>query len=713
MILAQHLSRRAAFVSAIISVFIASSRAAEEKSSAKETEAKLIDVLRSSSAPDMAIACKKLAIFGSKDAVPELAPLLANKELASWARIALEAIPDPAADEALRKASDSLKGRLLVGTINSIGVRRDAQAVDRLIGRLTDADQDVASAAAVALGRIGNSAATKALRQTLPTSANEVRNAVAEGCILCAERLTKDGKSAEAAEIYDEVRKTDVPKQKKLEAIRGAILARNVEGIPLLVEQLESQDKAFLNIGLATARELPGREVGEALAGELSKTTPERSALLLHALADRNERPIPAPVLAAAKSGAKPVRIAAIGLIGRLGDAGSLSTLLDVAGDSDEELSQAAKSSLVALPGWDVVGAIAARLEMADSKALPVLLAVAGQKRIEATGTFVKLLDNSDAAIRRAALAALGETVGPRQLNVLIVEVVAPKHSDDAETAEKALRAACVRMPDREACAAELAAALPRASAATKVKLMEILGAVGGTKSLETIAAAIKGNDPDLQDTGSRVLGEWMSVDAGPALLDLSKTASSEKLQSRAMRGYIRLARQFAMPDRQRAEMCEAALDATSRPPEQKLVLAVLERYPSADTLRVAAKAARTPALKQDAGHVAMAIAQKLNGNSPEVQKLLTEIGVEPLNIEIIKAEYGAGSTQKDVTDVLKKHVNGLPLINFSTTSYNEIFGGDPVPNTPKQLKVQYRINGKPGEVTLNENATILLPMPK
>ncbi|HEY2146453.1 MAG TPA: HEAT repeat domain-containing protein, partial [Pirellulales bacterium] len=251
-------------------------RAADNQPPAKESEAKLIEVLRTGSSPDKAIACKKLAIYGSKDAVPELAPLLADEELASWARTALEAIPGPAADEALRKATDSLKGRLLVGTINSIGVRRDAEAVDRLNGRLADADQDVAAAAAVALGRIGNSTATKALRQSLPTSAGPVRNAVAEGCILCAERLMNEGKSSEGGEIYDDVRKADVPKQKKLEATRGAILARKAGGIPLLVEQLRSQDRAFLNIGLATARELSGGEVGEAIAGELSKTEPER-----------------------------------------------------------------------------------------------------------------------------------------------------------------------------------------------------------------------------------------------------------------------------------------------------------------------------------------------------------------------------------------------------------------------------------------------------
>ena len=102
-----------------------------------------------------------LAVYGTKDAVPALAPLLLDKELSSWARIALEAIPDPAADEALRTALGKAQGRLLVGVINSIGVRRDAQAVSGLVAKLKDADADVASAAAVALGHIGGDQAAQ------------------------------------------------------------------------------------------------------------------------------------------------------------------------------------------------------------------------------------------------------------------------------------------------------------------------------------------------------------------------------------------------------------------------------------------------------------------------------------------------------------------------------------------------------------------------
>ena len=75
---------------------------AQNQAAAKAKEQELIGVLQSNASPaEKAITCKKLAIYGSAEAVPSLMPLLADKDLASWARIALEVIPGPAADEAL------------------------------------------------------------------------------------------------------------------------------------------------------------------------------------------------------------------------------------------------------------------------------------------------------------------------------------------------------------------------------------------------------------------------------------------------------------------------------------------------------------------------------------------------------------------------------------------------------------------------------------
>jgi HEAT repeat protein len=679
-----------------------------------ETEQNLIAVLRDKSPPEKAIACKQLAIHGTKAAVPELAKLLADEHLASWARIALEAIPDPAADEALREATKTLQGKLLVGVVNSIGVRRSASAVNELTIHLKGDDSEVAAAAAVALGHIGDAASVKALREALAGGApGPVREAVAEGCILSAERLMASDNLHDAKEVYDEVCQAGASKEKTLEATRGAILARGTHGIPLLIEQLRSSDKGFLQIGLSVARELRGHDVADALAAEVIKARPDRAVLLINALADRDERALPPAIFEAARSGPKLVRIAAIDFIGRVGDQSSLPALLEIAASADADLARAAKKVLAALPGDKVNQEIAARLPKAEGDSLAILIELVGQRRIHAIEPLVNALTNRDATVRRAALTSLGQTADLKDLHVLVAEAVAPKDPDDAQVARRALREACIRMPDREACATELAAAMASAPDATKVQLLEILGAVGGQTSLDTIAAAVKTGHDALEDAGTQVLGEWMSADAAPVLLDLAKNAAGDKYQIRALRGYIRLARQFDIPDRDRAEMVRTALKASTRADEQRLALTALEHHPSIDGLQAAIEATKIPAIKPDAARVAAAIAEKLGGKSADAQKLLEKAGIEPVKIEIVKATYGAGATQQDVTAAIKRHVHGSPVIALPSSNYNESFGGDPVPNTPKQLKIEYRLNDKPGEASFAENAAIVLPVPK
>ncbi|HYW78445.1 MAG TPA: HEAT repeat domain-containing protein, partial [Thermoguttaceae bacterium] len=212
---------------------------------ADEAEQPLIDILRSDAPKaDKAITCKKLAVFGSAEAVPELAKLLPDPELTSWARIALEAIPGPEADAALRDAMGKVEGRTLIGVINSIGVRQDAQAIGGLAEKLAGSDAGVAAAAALALGRIGNAEATAILEKSLTIADAKVRSGVAEACVLCAEKLLADGKATDAATLYEKVRTADVPKQRIVEATRGLILARKAEpaGLELLVEQLRAED---------------------------------------------------------------------------------------------------------------------------------------------------------------------------------------------------------------------------------------------------------------------------------------------------------------------------------------------------------------------------------------------------------------------------------------------------------------------------------------
>ena len=65
------------------------------------------------------------------------------------------------------------------------------------------------------------------------------------------------------------------------------------------------------------------------------------------------------------------------------------------------------------------------------------------------------------------------------------------------------------------------------------------------------------------------------------------------------------------------------------------------------------------------------------------------------------------------MTAILRRHARNYRVIFLPSNSYNEAFGGDPAPGEVKHLKIRYRINGKEGEVTLVENATVVLPMPR
>ncbi len=117
---------------------------------------RLIAILRDRGATEFvkAKACQRLAVVGANEAVPALAALLSDAKLSHYARTALEPMPGKAAGAALRDALGSLEGDLLIGVINSLGRRKDSQAIDAL-AKLRHSDElDVANAASAALGRI-------------------------------------------------------------------------------------------------------------------------------------------------------------------------------------------------------------------------------------------------------------------------------------------------------------------------------------------------------------------------------------------------------------------------------------------------------------------------------------------------------------------------------------------------------------------------------
>lgn len=614
---------------ALLVAFTLSAQAAPTPAS---TEAELIAILQGDGPEaDKALACKFAAINGSPAAVPAVVPLLKSPRLASWARIALEAIPGDEASAALREAAGTLDGRLLTGVITSLGVRRDTAAVPILAGKLAAEDAEVAAAAAWSLGRIATVEAGVLLAGALEKATSPARlDAVAQAAVLCAANLQAAGKGEEAIALYGVVRAADVSEQRRAEAIRGTIIAKGRDGIPLLVETLAAPTQRLANMAVFTARDLGRGDAGDAaLAAEVDAAilkaiesasaagSVPRAALLVDVIADRNAGGASATVVTAltrmlASSSPKPLRLAAIEALGRAGDAAVVAPLLMAAADEDPGIADTARSAVATLSGEAVDREIVARLAGADAKILPVLVELVGRRRIAAVAALLPLASHPDEKVRTATIVALGPTVDLANLDVLVVAATAPRSPAEGEAARAAVREASVRMPDRDGCAAKLAAALEKLPAEAKVMLLDVIGEVGGTKAVETMATAARSGDEALEDAATRLLGKWMTADAAPVLLSLATAEPGGKFKTRALRGYIRIARQFVLPDGERAEMCRKVLAAAQDDADRKAVLEILVRYPSAATLAVAEEAAKLPGLEGEAVKAANEIRAKV-----------------------------------------------------------------------------------------------------
>ena len=205
---------------------------------------------------EKAKACQQLAIVGDQRAVEPLSKLLADTQLSTYARSALEAIPGEKVDHTLRQAATTLTGDRLVGVLHSIGKRGDVQATETLAKLLDSRDQATASAAARALGYLGTPEAAGLLKAALSKTSGDSQVAMSQACLICIQRLFAQGNKGEAVALCDAVEDADVPAHIELAAASAAILAGGETGLARLAVLLDSQDDARFALVIQLARQV-------------------------------------------------------------------------------------------------------------------------------------------------------------------------------------------------------------------------------------------------------------------------------------------------------------------------------------------------------------------------------------------------------------------------------------------------------------------------
>ncbi len=592
---------------------------------------KLIAVLQSSADQKAKVdACRQLSVIGTKAAVPTLVALLADEKLNHMARYALETIPDPGVDKALRDQLGKLTGRPLVGVIGSLGVRRDVYAVKPLTGLLQNADADVAQAAARALGKIGTPAAAKAIQGALDTvpAANQV--AFCEGLFRCAETLAAKGQRKEALAIYEKLRGLQAaPHQVRAGALRGAILANPKTAPALIREALRSEDFVLVAAAARAALETPGTEVTKALTDDLKQLSSDKQILVIQALGKRGD-PAALPFLSPlAKTGAQPVRLAAVRAVPELGrpSAAAASLLAELLADADREIAQTAQQGLAALPGSEADATVMKLLASTDANQQVAGIEMAARRRMPAAvPALLKAARSGDAQVRPAALKRLGDLAGAGELPALLDLLLRAKGSEDLDAAEQAVSAVCAKDKNPESCTDKVAGLLPSAPAAQKGALLRVLTSIGGASALKTVRAAVGSSDAEVHAAAIRALGDWKSVEAAPDLLDLAKSGNDSD-KTLALRGVLRLAADADVPADRRLSLCQQAAALAQQTDEKKLLLGALSGIKSPESFALIVPYLDDAGAKEEASAATVAVAEELlkAGNAAAVAPKLIE----------------------------------------------------------------------------------------
>lgn len=580
--------------------------------SPEEELAKAMATLKSAEATqkEKADACRALQRLGTKDAVAALAALLPDEKLSHMARYALEAIPDPAADAALRDALDKTKGRELAGVIHSIGMRRDAKAVPLLAKFIGDADKDVAAIAAAAIGRIGTPEAAKVLEKAMANPTWPI----CDGALRCADALLAAGQAQEAIRLYELVRDSKTLPYVRAGAVRGIVRAKGAEGPAFLAEQLRSPDLLLYAAMLHLVQsELPGKEFTDVLVAELPKQTGERKTMLIQALGCRGDEAAVPALATAASSGEKAVRLSAISALAQVATPAVAAPLAKLAEDADEEIAKAAREALASLPGKDTDALYLGMLESPDATRKLMGIQMVARRRVRAAApALLKLVAADDDNLRSAALQALRELATEAELPALLDLLAKAKPGADTDALTQAISAVCRSAAQPDAAAEKVIAAITTAQPTTKIALLRVLGAVGGVKALQAVRSAVGDPDEKVKAAAIRCLATWRDAAAAKDLVELAKTLPNANDRLLCIQGCLALAGNQQLSAAERLAVCRQVAPLIQRDEEKKLLLGTLGGIADFEAIAEIQPHLENAATKAEAGMAILNVADKL-----------------------------------------------------------------------------------------------------
>jgi HEAT repeat protein len=591
---------------AFVTVSARSVHAAEEQ--------ELIAVLQSSAGPvEKCATCQQLRIYGTAQSVPALAALLGQERVGHAARYALEGIPGPESAAALRKALTKTSGLIKAGIIDSLDWRRDAESVPLLVPLMSDADTVIVKATASALGRIGGEKAVAALKVAREDSNTEVRLAVHESLLVCAENHLLAGDKPAAAALYGDLFSADVPPAIRTAAWRGLVLSNDNQRTELVVEALTGNDEQLRLTALKLLREIKDVQLVKAYLQQWDSLPASAQVAVLDGHLQFGAEAL-ATIRTASKSPHPEVRVAAWQALADLSDTSMIPALAQAAAKGESAECEAARDTLVRIHGPGVRDALLAYLKQAEiTEKSELLLALGKRSDTAAAPMLLQYAKAPEENIRLAALESLRRLAVTDTLMPLLDLIVTSKYDSDQNSILKALYAICQASPNKDQIGGQVIAAMNRMPAPERRFVLPLLLELATDAALTEMLKSAQNSDAQLVRESIRLLAQWPDDKPIPDLLKIAQTSENNVHRILALRGYISLtAASEQLSPEQKLQNCKTAMSLATDDAEKKKILAVASGVRTADSLSFVVSYLTAPALKEEAALAVLTIAKEI-----------------------------------------------------------------------------------------------------
>jgi HEAT repeat protein len=605
-----------------------------------DEEQDLITILKSNAdIPQKCDACFRLRIIGTAKSVPVLAALLGQERLSQAARNALEALPYQEAGRALRQALSESCGSIKAGLIDSLGWRRESQAVSLLAPLLSDGDVVVASAAASALGKIGGDEAVAALRAAAGDARPPVHATALESLLQCADRLQATGNQSGAGKIYRDLFDGKHLMRFRMAAWRGLVLSDAGSRKTLMVEALRESGHPARQAALKLIRELDDEQATQACAQQWDSLAADAQLAVLDASVKQGRNALPL-VSTALNSPYPAVQVAALEAAGCVGDAKLVAVLAERAASGTETEQAAARRSLSRLSADGVDRAILSLLGPSDPT-----IQVEAIDAVRERGTAIAvagrpLLDQARGGapqVQQAALRALGDLSGTEQMSDLVAMLATEKNSGQADEVVKALVATAHRVRAEDRAATLVLQQLPKAEGSNRAAMLVALAQLGSPTARPALKRALgQADDSQLREDALRALVTSGRDDSFvPDLLEVARASDKQVHRVLALRAAVRLIDQGNSSADAKVRQLRQVMQAAERADEKRAALAALARIQTPAAMELACEHVSDASLRAEAAQATVQIAQAISHTEPrKVAAALRIVAAAPVSAE-------------------------------------------------------------------------------